>query len=154
MGRPPLSLGCHGSFRTYPEGRQFRSRCKVRDYDGVIRVVPRVGKSKAAAEKALSEALRDRARVDAAAEIMPDTRLAAVAEIWFTDFSRQDRSPTTVAAYRARLDTHVLPALGNVRVRELTVGLVDRHLRTAPRWRSRPRPSWARPSGSPYGTTP
>jgi hypothetical protein len=32
MGRPPLSLGCHGSFRTYPEGDHFRSRCKVRDY--------------------------------------------------------------------------------------------------------------------------
>jgi integrase len=129
MGRPSLSLGCHGSFRTYPEANQFRSRCKVRDYDGVIREVQRVGRSKAAAEKALSEALRDRARIDAAAEITPDTRLAAVAEVWFIDFSRQDRSPTTLAAYRDRLDKHVLPALGNVRIRELTVGLVDRHLR-------------------------
>jgi integrase len=129
MGRPALSLGCHGSFRTYPEGNQFRSRCKVRDYDGVIREVQRVGRSKAAAEKALSEALRDRSRIDAAADITPDTRIAAVAEVWFTDFSRQDRSPTTVAAYRDRLDKHVVPALGNVRVRELTVGLVDRHLR-------------------------
>ena len=45
------------------------------------------------------------------------------------DFERQDRSPTTVAAYRGRIDKHILPALGNVRVRELTVGLVDRHLR-------------------------
>jgi integrase len=129
MGRPSLSLGCHGSFRTYPEGSQFRSRCKVRDYDGVIREVQRVGRSKAAAEKALSEALRDRARIDAAAEITPDTRLAAVAEVWFVDFGRQDRSPTTVAAYRDRLDKQILPALGSVRIREVTVGLVDRHLR-------------------------
>ena len=58
-----------------------------------------------------------------------NAKLAAVAEAWFADFERQDRSPTTVAAYRDRLDKHILPALGNVRVRELTVGLVDRHLR-------------------------
>ena len=86
-----------------------------------------MGRSKAAAEKALSEALRDRARTDAGAEITADTRLSIVAEAWFTDFSRQDRSPTTLAAYRDRLDKQILPALGNVG--ELTVGLVDRHLR-------------------------
>jgi len=55
----------------------------------VIREVQRVGRSRAAAEKALSEALHDRARIDAAAEIAPTTRLAAVAEVWFTDLSRQ-----------------------------------------------------------------
>ena len=78
---------------------------------------------------ALSLALRERARVDAEADITPDTKLAALAEAWLDDFERQDRSPTTVAAYRGRIDKHILPALGNVRVRELTVGLVDRHLR-------------------------
>ena len=67
--------------------------------------------------------------LDAEAEITPDTKLAAVAEVSFSEFQRQDRSPTTVAAYRARTDTHVLPALGSVRIPELTVGLVDRHLR-------------------------
>ena len=129
MARPPLALGCHGGFRTYREGDHFRSRCKVRDYDGVVREVQRVGRSRAAAEKALSEALRDRARIDAGAEITPDAKLAVVAEVWFSDFERQDRSPTTVAAYRDRLDKHIVPALGSVRVRELSVGVVDRHLR-------------------------
>ena len=46
-----------------------------------------------------------------------------------SEFLRQDRSPTTVSTYRDRLDKQIIPALGNVRIRELTVGLVDRHLR-------------------------
>lgn len=128
MARPAMPIGCHGKFRTYPAGNQFRSRCKVRDFDGVIREVQRVGRSKLAAETALSEALRDRARIDAHAEITADTKLAAVAESWYAGFSRKDRSPTTLAAYRDRLDKQIIPALGNIRVRELTVGLADRHL--------------------------
>ena len=31
-------------------------------------------------------------------------------------------------AYRHRLDRQIIPALGNLRVRELTTGVVDRHL--------------------------
>jgi hypothetical protein len=87
------------------------------------------GRSRAAAERALAKALRDRARIDAGAEVSADTKFAAVAELWFSDFQRKDRSPTTLQAYRDRLDKQILPALGNVRVRELSVGLVDRHLR-------------------------
>src|SRR6476660_6627377 len=104
MGRPTLGLGTHGRFRFYPEGAGWRVRCKIRDYDGKVREVQRVGWSKATAERALLEALRDRVRVDAEAEITGDTKLDAVAESWFADFERKDRSPTTVAAYRDRLD--------------------------------------------------
>lgn len=128
MGRPPLPIGCHGKFRVYPERGHYRARCKVRDYDGVIREVQRIGRSMAAAETELSKALRDRARIDADSEITPDTKLAAVAELWFTQFLRKDRSPTTTATYRDRLDKQIVPALGNIRVRELSVGLADRHL--------------------------
>jgi integrase len=129
MGRPPLDLGTHGRFRTYRAGSVWRSRCYVRDYDGVIRECERTGRSAAAAERALGKALRDRARVDADADITAETRLAVVAEAWFTDFQRKDRSPTTLQAYRDRIDKQIVPALGNVRMRELTVGLLDRHLR-------------------------
>src|SRR6476661_9187298 len=129
MGRPPLDLGTHGRFRTYRAGSVWRSRCYVRDYDGVVRECERTGRSAAAAERALGKALRDRARVDADADITAETRLAVVAEAWFTDFQRKDRSPTTLQAYRDRTDKQIVPALGNIRMRELTVGLLDRHLR-------------------------
>ncbi|MFC4942533.1 tyrosine recombinase XerC [Pseudonocardia sp. GCM10023141] len=129
MGRPALDIGTHGKVRTYAAGDVFRSRCYVRDFDGVVRECERTGRSRAAAERALSTALRDRARIDAHAEVTADTKFAAVAELWFADFQRKDRSPNTLQAYRDRLDKQILPALGSVRVRELSVGLVDRHLR-------------------------
>jgi integrase len=129
MGRPPLDLGTHGKFRTYQAGAVWRSRCYIRDYDGVVRECERTGRSAAAAERALGKALRDRARIDAGAEITSDTKLSVVAEAWWTDFQRKDRSPTTLQAYRDRIDKQIVPAVGNVRVREISVGLVDRHLR-------------------------
>jgi integrase len=51
-----------------------------------------------------------------------------VAEAWFRRFGDESESPGTVQAYRDRLDRQIIPSLGNLRVRELTVGLVDRHL--------------------------
>ena len=80
MGRPPLDLGTHGKFRTYQAGAVWRSRCYVRDYDGVVRECERTGRSAAAAERALGKALRDRARIDAGADITSDTKLA-----WLVD---------------------------------------------------------------------
>jgi integrase len=74
-------------------------------------------------------ALRDRVHVGAGAEITPDTKIAGLAETWFAEISAQDRSPGTLRAYRDRLDGQIIPALGNLRVRELTTGVVDRHLR-------------------------
>ena len=128
MARPALDLGTHGKFRTYQAGAVWRSRCYVRDYDGVVRECERTGRSGAAAERALGKALRDRARIDANTEISGDTKLAAVAELWWVDFQRKDRSPTTLQAYRDRIDKQITPAIGNVRIREASVGLVDRHL--------------------------
>lgn len=115
--------------RVYTTPSGYRAMTRVRDYDGAVRQVERYGRTQGAARAALAVALRDRVRVDAEAEIGPDTKLTVVAEAWFAAFEGQDRSPTTIGAYRDRLDKQILPALGNLRVRELTVGVVDRHLR-------------------------
>lgn len=72
-------------------------------------------------------AVRDRSRADWGADISPDTRVSVLAEAWFVTLTNV--APTTRQAYRARLDAEVLPSLGGLRVRELTVGTVDRHLR-------------------------
>lgn len=126
MGRPSLALGTYGRVRTYAAGPGFRSRALYRDYDGATRLVERSGKSRAAAEAALRLALRDRARVDAREGITADTRVSVLAEAWFANL---DLAPTTMETYRARLDTQVLPSLGALRVRELSIGTLDRHLR-------------------------
>jgi integrase len=128
MARPPLGLGTSGSVRTYRTPAGWRARTTYRDYDGVTREVQRHGPTKAKAERALAEAIRDRARYDGGAEIKADMRVVTLAEAWFRDVSAGDRSPSTLAQYRYRLDRQIIPALGELRVRELTPGTIDRHL--------------------------
>lgn len=128
VGRPPLELGTAGEVRIYPQAGGFRARVLYRDYDGKTRDIERTGKTRGAAQRSLTAAIRDRARVEGAEAIRADTALEVVADQWFRELSEAGRSPSTLQAYRERLDNQVLPALGSVRVRELTVGLVDRHL--------------------------
>jgi integrase len=53
--------------------------------------------------------------------------VSVLAEAWYGGL--KDLSPITMQAYRDRLDRQILPGLGQLRVRELTVGVLDRHLR-------------------------
>src|SRR3954453_15638166 len=126
MGRPGLALGTAGKtrVRTTPSGHA--AVAWYRDYDGRCRQVERHAKTKAAAEAALRLALRDRARFDAGGGITPNTPGDGLAEAWFAGL--KNLSPTTMQAYRNRLDQQVLPGLGKLRVRELSIGTIERHL--------------------------
>lgn len=129
MARPNLPLGTAGKTRFYGSGKSWRARALYRDFDGVTREVERSGSSKSAAERALKEAIRDRVRIDTTAEINPDSKMSIVAEAWWVGFSILDKSPGTKRLYRDRLDNQVLPALGNLRCREMSTGIVERFLR-------------------------
>src|SRR5262249_48603024 len=93
-----------------PNG-QYTARCLYRDADGKSRLVERSRHSKAAAERALKEALRDRTPMDAMAEIKPDTKVRIVAEAWWDLYQLQDDRPPGSKS----LAGHLLPA-GCVRV--------------------------------------
>jgi hypothetical protein len=126
VARPHLELGTHGRIGVYPDPARHRAACLYRDWDGVTREVQRQARTKGAAERSLSVALRDRGRPRTGSEITPDIKIAVLAEKWFNEL--EGKSPSTMQAYRDRLDRQVLPALGSVRVREISVGLLDRHL--------------------------
>ncbi len=53
--------------------------------------------------------------------------MSVLAEAWYAGLA--DLSPVTMQAYRDRLDRQILPRLGRLRVRELSVGNLDRQLR-------------------------
>jgi integrase len=127
MGRPPLALGTAGAIRSYRTESGYRARALTRDYDGRIRAVERRGKTKTAAETALKLALRDRAQITARGHITAASRVSDLAEAWYDGLS--ELSPVTMEAYRRRLDAQILPGLGQLRVRELSVGVLDRHVR-------------------------
>jgi hypothetical protein len=100
-----------------------------RDYDGHTRPVERHGRTKALARARLLEAVRDRRRRDDAADITADSKFAAVAEKWFADLEQAvtegRRSPNTARLYRGGLDNQILPALGALTLREITVARAD-----------------------------
>src|SRR3954447_4146037 len=127
MGRPLMALGTAGAIRLYKTDTGYRARVLVRDYDGHVRAVERNAASKVAAERALELALRDRAPGKTGGEITADSRVLLLAEAWYANLG--DLSPITLQAYRDRLDRQLLPRLGQLRIRELSVGILDRHLR-------------------------
>lgn len=129
MGRPPLPVGTFGKIAFLKvDGGKVRARARFRDYDGRVRPVSRYGPTKAAAERTLREALRDRiAPADGA--VSPDMRLSVVAEQWLAEVDGSELADGTKQTYGTALRLWVLPGAGNLRLRELGVPAVDRLLR-------------------------
>ena len=130
MGRPALPLGTHGKIGfTVDDGppRRVRARTYMRDFDGVVRQVTKFGPSKAAAERALKLALRDRV-APGQSDITGETRVDVLANRWLAELPA-DRSPNTRETYTYVIARHIAPAVGALRVREMSTPAVDRVLR-------------------------
>ena len=130
MGRPSLPLGTAGRIRTYRKADGWQARTKFRDYDGQTREIERWARSESGARGALAEAIRDRGTPGPGGAMSRESRVSALAEVWWAQVIESGLSPSTERVYRDRLDRQILPALGKLRVRELSVALVDRHLAT------------------------
>ncbi|MBB2943212.1 integrase [Actinoplanes lutulentus] len=130
MARPPLPIGTYGAIRTEQVGpNRFRARTRFRDYDGKTRDVEATDVSSPAAIRALKVKLRDRA-IPNDDEISRDTRASSLSEKWIEELTDEERiAPQTIDRYRGTLRTAILPALGELRIREVTVGRLDRFLR-------------------------
>ena len=131
MGRPPLPVGTAGEVRIYPIPTGFRARCKIRDFDGEVRELERCGPTASKAKVRLREAIRDRHRAEANAEITSETKLAEVVRIWLVDLRAEvaagEKSPGTGELYETSAQ-RIIEGLGALRVREATVGRIDRFL--------------------------
>lgn len=135
MPRPPLPVGTHGKIKvTEKPGGGFVARTRYRDYDGVTRLVERSGRTATAARNNLLEALRDRSGPMAGGGITPETKFADAAQVWLgeieTAAASGDISPNTVELYERQLRNYAVPALGALRVREITTPRVDALLRS------------------------
>ncbi|MEQ3550922.1 site-specific integrase [Pseudonocardia nematodicida] len=132
MARPPMPLGSYGAITTWEDGSGWVAETRFRDFDGVSRQVKRRGKSKAAAVRALRAALVDRHTPVKESEVVPDTRVGKVADMWLAEVEEAvesgRRSPGTLDIYRSIYRRHVKPALGEMRIREITTPVVDRAL--------------------------
>jgi integrase len=138
MGRPPLALGEVGSIRTYgwhadrwwkksdlpddvkPE--KWKAIANYRGYDGITAPVERHGRTEAKAKSSLNAEVRDRAGKRAA--LSARSKFRDFADLWLTE-TEERTAPSTMVRYRANLKNHVLPRLGELRISELRVSLLD-----------------------------
>lgn len=125
MARPSLVLGTWGKVSRSRRGTAWVAEARFRDFDGVTRRVERKGATGRQAEDALLEHLRDRTRTHGA-DMTGDTKVRDLATQWLDVLKGQGRATGTVIAYRRALERHILPALGDIRLREASVPIVER----------------------------
>lgn len=133
MARPPLAMGTYGSVKvTKNEAGRWAARCRFRDYDGVTRHLKFVRRSKTAAQTALQDAINARQGAPAA-PLRPHHTFERASELWLIKLDAQvaegTRAATTADTYRQRLRAVILPAIGQWRLHECTVPLVDMFFR-------------------------
>ncbi|TNH24392.1 site-specific integrase [Micromonospora orduensis] len=130
MARPPLPIGTWGNIRTEKLApNRFCARARFRDYDGKTRDVEATGTSGPAATRALKEKLRDRVAPNDD-EITRETYVSTLAGLWIEEIIAEERiAPQTINNYKTSLRVSILPALGKLRIREASVGRLDKFLR-------------------------
>ncbi len=127
MGRPPLPVGTFGKVHVRVLGKgRVEARASFRDFDGRRRLVARYGQTRAEAERRLREALRD--RTAAATSPVAETRLKAMAELWLADIEAAELAAGTKRLYRFATASYIVPGVGDLRLREITVPVVERLL--------------------------
>lgn len=131
MPRPPLPLGTWGKIARVQLGEgRWAARARFRDVDGRTRRVEAHGKTGAAAERALLLSLRGRTSADDANGVTGDLRLSRLCALWFAELEGEMRvKPQTLDRYRGIINHSIVPALGELRVRELSVSVTDRFLK-------------------------
>lgn len=142
MGRPPLALGEVGSIRTYgwhagrwwtktglpddAKPEKWKAIANYRGYDGITEPIERHARSETKAKAALNAEVRDRAGKRTA--LSSRSRFSEFADLWLAD-AAEHISDGTLVRYRASLNNHVLPRLGELRISELRVSLLEDYFR-------------------------
>jgi hypothetical protein len=127
MGRPPLPVGTYGKIKTTKVGSVFEARGRFRTATGDLRRMKRTGKTKTAAENNLRSALSELGDEVRGGEISSASKFSAVAEQWFREMKIEAdagaRSHNSVSNYRTYLKHDLYPALGELRMREISVSV-------------------------------
>lgn len=127
MPRPPLPLETYGKIKRTTHNGKPAARAYYRDSDGVTRKMLRTGKTEAAAERALIEALRDRL-APAGDLITPDSTMDVLAASWKAEMLADEKlSDGTKISYQGALNT-ILRGLSGVRIVEATPAKLHRYI--------------------------
>lgn len=113
MATPRLKPGDWGKIRTYQRGDKWMAVCQHCDHRGKVRQRSKTGRSRAAAMRALDEALTREQGTEIAPKLNGRTRLRELAEIMlaekrsFVDVGQM--SPWSLRTYEGRMLVWQLP---------------------------------------------
>ena len=115
---------------TVKEGGQYVAYVRYRDWAGRGRRIKRRGRSQAEASRRVMEAVREALADGTDGQFTKATRFEVGVRGWLALFDgmveRGRRSPTTRDLYRNVSERLILPALGGLRLGEITTPLLDR----------------------------
>ncbi|GGK43786.1 putative phage integrase [Pilimelia terevasa] len=131
MARPPLAIGTAGKIRTENLGpNRYCARARYRDYDGKTRDIEATDTTGPAAVRALKVKIRDRTAPNDD-EITRETHVRTLARLWMEKITEAEEvAKQSIDRYDSVLRTAVVPALGDLRIREASVGRLDKFLLT------------------------
>ncbi|WP_181150338.1 MULTISPECIES: tyrosine recombinase XerC [unclassified Arthrobacter] len=109
---------------TESEAGTFQAFCRYRDMDGKTRRVTATGRTKRAANDALTAKLSIRSRGNNDA-LTPESRVKELASTWL---AQHEASPGALEQYAGTIDRHITPKIGSLRIRELTTSRADKFL--------------------------
>lgn len=132
MPRPVQPLGTFGTInvKRQPAG-VYLAVTRYRDFDGSYRRVKKSGATARQAENALKQSITELGERERAGDLTRRSSVRDAAELWRVEERAAGRiAPQSMDRYEADLDGVVLPALGSLRLGEVTVGTVDRFLKS------------------------
>jgi integrase len=122
--RPPLPIGSWGKIKRTELGKgRWVAKARVRDLDGVTRLVERNGRTGAEAERNLSAHLAERT-APSAEDLTPESRLTDLWEAYEAHLLEEGRAIRTMERYRYA-SGYVLKGLGGYKIREASTQRLD-----------------------------
>ena len=129
-GRPRLSIGTAGDIHSKElENGKHVSSCIFRRADGNNTRLSRSGITKAASIRALKEAIRDAkdASQGHSGELQPNSTVEFLVNFWLEDYILKKNPPDgTLTLYKGAIKRDIIPNIGGLRLREVTVPSLDR----------------------------
>lgn len=124
MPRPTLPIGSWGKVTRNELGKgRWVAKARVRDVDGVTRLVERSGRTGAEAERNLSAHLADRT-APSMEDLNSESRMTALWEAYEAHLLDENRAIRTMERYRYA-SGYVIKGLGGYKVREITTQRLD-----------------------------
>lgn len=130
MARPVQPLGTYGKVSVARTASGYVARTRYRSIDGDYHRVEATAATANLATHELKKKIADGLDLRSDGDITRQSKFREVAQMWLDEIEKQDHlAPQTVQRYRDSVERVVVPALGDLRLRELTVGRLDRFLK-------------------------